>query len=190
MTGMSTMNEVLRVKRIELLQECLPKLKSIAVMYDPGVPHTVHELAADKEAATKLGIEVVGFETIEEAAIADAFTQIARQRHDAVLITPYPLTTAKADVIAVQGLQHRLPCVGEPEQFALAGGFASYGADWTVLFHQSADHIDKILRGAKPGDLPIQAAAAFVLAINEKTAMALGVRIPPNVLVRVDRLIR
>jgi putative ABC transport system substrate-binding protein len=188
-TGTSTMNEVLLTKRLELLQECVPKLKSVAIVHDPSLPHVARELAAYKEAAPKLGVQVVGYEMIKQSDISPVFAEIRHHRHDAVLVAPWSLTTAYATLIADEALKHRLPCVGEPEQFARAGGFASYGADWAALYRQSTDHIDKILRGAKPGDLPIQAATRFILAINKKTADALGIAIPPDVLVRVDRLI-
>ena len=188
-TGTTTMNDDLLAKRIQFLRECLPRMKTLAMVYDPSLYNLKQEIAACEEAAAKYGIRVITMEMTREEDIARTVAEISRQRYDAMLVPAWPLTNSKGGVVASHALKFGIPTIGEPEEFAVAGGFLSYGPDWAALYRRSAYHIDRILRGAKPGDLPIEQPTKFDLVVNLKTAATLGVRVPNAVLARAERII-
>jgi putative ABC transport system substrate-binding protein len=188
-TGLSLMSTELSAKRLQLLKEAIPRLTRVAVLWDPDTPpHTnaVHDL---KAAAPSLSIELnfVSARTPEE--IGPAFSAISRAHSQALYVIESPFFFAHRATLLKLASKARLPVYGE-RHFADAGGLMSYGPNYGDLFSRSAGYVDKILKGAKPGDLPIQQPTKFELVINLKAAQALGLAIPESILLQADEVIR
>jgi putative ABC transport system substrate-binding protein len=185
-TGVSSLSSQLIAKRVELLRELLPKVSHVAILWDetPNSRLSVQEL----EAATRplgLGIHPVGVRGPNE--FARAFSAAARERALIVVASPFMFTERKR--IADLALKHRLPTAVGGREYAEAGGLFSYAVSYPDLFRRAASYVDKILRGAKPADLPVEQPTKFELVINLKTAKALGLSIPQSLLQRADLVI-
>jgi putative tryptophan/tyrosine transport system substrate-binding protein len=182
--------EVTSEKRLQLSKEALPALSRVAVMWDVK-RSTDSGPAATKmvTAAHVLGLRLHDVDVNDSGDYAAAFAAAKRDKAEAVLLVESPRAVANRALIAELGLKHRLPVVSQFSRIVDAGGFMSYGPDLSDLFRRAAAYVDKILKGAKPADLPVEQPTRFELVINRKTAKALGLVIPPSLLLRADRLI-
>jgi putative ABC transport system substrate-binding protein len=188
-TGSTAFQSELAVKRLELLREVMPRLRRIAVIStitQANLP-VITEHTLD-QASKLLKIELVKFVINKSEEFPDLFANIAKQRLEAVLISENPVFNSNVGILAALSATHRLPAAGLAS-FAEAGGLLGYSANRPLLYSRSAIFADKILKGAKPGDLPIERATKFDLIINLKTAKALGINIPQSLVQRADRVI-
>jgi putative ABC transport system substrate-binding protein len=189
LTGLASLSAELIGKRVELLKELLPEIQRVAVLLNPGNPGTPLTLKAVEVASRALAIVVQPIEFRNVGDFAKAFRSATTGGAGAVLIQDDPLTGAAAPHIAELALRHRLPTsVGTPAS-AAAGVLMAYGPDRLDLYRRAAGFVDKILKGAKPADLPIEQPTKFELIINLKTAKALGLTIPASLLHRADQVI-
>jgi putative ABC transport system substrate-binding protein len=187
-TGLSDYHGGTITKRIELLKEVLPGTTKVAVLFNPGYPAASRQLAGIQADAQVLGVTLVAVEARGDAGVSQAFTAIARERAGGLLIIPDPTFTARRR-IADLAIRNRLSSVSTVRQWAEAGVLMSYGTSFTHLWHRAATYVDKILKGAQPGDLPVEQATKFELVINLRTARALGLTVPPALLLRADEVI-
>jgi putative tryptophan/tyrosine transport system substrate-binding protein len=192
-TGLTALNRELGGKRLELLKEAVPKLSRVAVLYDPANPPSLHEvkelLPADAH-ALKLTIQPWEIRAVDD--FEKVFAALNKQRPDGLyVITSGGVMRPNRKRIASFALNSRLPSVSPPsDEFVDAGGLMSYGADDADRYRRVAIYVDKILKGAKPGDLPIEQPTKFELVINLKTAKQIGLAIPPGVLALATKLIK
>jgi ABC-type uncharacterized transport system substrate-binding protein len=187
-TGLSTQTPDLTGKRLELLREVAPGLRRLAIMADFGNSGTVTEMAEVQAAARTLGLDVATFEIRRAEDIAPAFEAL-KGRADAVYVCASALVTARQDHINALALGARLPTMHSLREYVHSGGLMSYGPNFPDLFRRAADFVDKILRGAKPADIPVEQPTKFDLIINLTTAKALGLEIPATLLARADEVI-
>ena len=190
LTGVTTgFAEGFAGKWLELLQETVPRLSSLAVIENPDTA-IARDLARDLEAiAPARGLKFRLIEVREPAALDRAFEQATRKAQ-AVLLLPDPMLAAHREQITALAAKHRLPTIYFLRDFVDSGGLMAYAPDNSVIWRRAADHVDKILKGAKPGDLPIEQPTQYVLVVNLKTAKALGLTIPESILLRADEVIR
>jgi putative ABC transport system substrate-binding protein len=187
-TGLSLQATNLAGKRIEFLREVLPQLRRLAIIFNVGNDQTVLEMGETHAAARTLGLEVAPLEIRRAEDIVPAFEAVKGQA-DALYVVVDQLVVANRTRIVTSALGARLPTIFSTNDFVRAGGFMSYGPNYVDLFRHSADYVDKILRGTKPGDLPVEQPTKFELVINLVTAKALGLTIPESFLVRADEII-
>jgi putative ABC transport system substrate-binding protein len=188
-TGMSLMVPDLGGKRLELLKELLPRLARVAVLWNAANPYPAIVFKETQAAGRSLAIEVQSLEVRGPDDFDGAFEAVRRQRPDALITVEDPLTITYAKRIADFAMVNRLPSLHGAKEFVAAGGLISYGANLTDVFRRAADYVDKILRGAKPGDLPVEQPTTFELVINLKIAKVLGLDISPMLLTRADEVI-
>jgi putative ABC transport system substrate-binding protein len=188
-TGMSLMVPDLGGKRLELLKELLPRLSRVAVLWDAANPYPAIVFKETQAAGQRLGIEVRSLEVRGPNDFGGAFEAASKQRPDALITVEDPLTFNYQGRIADFAVVEQLPSLFGTREDVAAGGLISYGANIADLFRHSAGYVDKILRGAKPADLPVQQPTKFELVINLKTAKALGLDVPPTLLARADAVI-
>jgi ABC-type uncharacterized transport system substrate-binding protein len=188
LTGLSILSSELAGKRIELLREVLPGLRRLAIIGNVGSVSSVLEIAEAQAAARKLGLDVDVLEIRRAEEIAPAFGTL-KSDVQALYVCPDPLVNANHARINTLALGARLPTIQPFRDYLGAGGFMSYGANNADLFRRAGDYVDKILRGAKPGDLPVEQPTKFDLVINLTTAKALGLTIPESFLLRADEVI-
>jgi putative ABC transport system substrate-binding protein len=189
-TGFSLMMTETNVKSLELFREAVPRLSRIAVMWDPATPSHGPGLKAVEEAGPSLGLRVQAVAVRSAPEYENAFSTMVRERAGGVLVLSTPLFIAGAKRLAELALMHKLPSLFGPKHHVTAGGLMSYSPDRADLWRRSATYVDKILKGAKPDDLPVQQPTKFELVINLGTAKALGLTIPPALLQRADELIQ
>ena len=187
-TGLSFQGTELAGKRLELLREVLPNLRRLAIMANVGNPGVVLELREVQAAARKLDLEVDTLEIRRAADIAPAFDAL-KSGAEALYVCGDALLNAHHARINALALGKRLATIRNNRAVVGAGGLMSYGANFSDLFRRSADYVDKILRGAKPADLPVEQPTKFDLVINLTTAKALGLKIPKSFLLRADEVI-
>jgi putative ABC transport system substrate-binding protein len=187
-TGMTILSGELSRKRLELLKDMLPRVSRIAVMYNPAFPGTALDLGQTRDAAQALGLTLEDVEVHRAADLETAVT-IVRQRVEAVVPLADPFFTAHRARILDLTARHRLPGMYYWREFAEAGGLMAYGPNLLDLYRRAAMHVDRILKGARPADIPVEQPTKFELVINLKTAKALGLRIPPSLLARADQVI-
>jgi ABC-type uncharacterized transport system substrate-binding protein len=188
-TGMSLMAPDLGGKRLELLKEVLPRLARVAVLWNAANPYSALVFKETQAAGRTLGIEVQSLEVRAPDDFDGAFETARRQRPDALITVEDPLTVAHRQRVADFTAEQQLPSLHGVREFAAAGGLMSYGASLADLFHRAAGYVDKILKGTKPADLPVEQPTKFDLVINQKTARALGLDVPPMLLARADEVI-
>jgi putative ABC transport system substrate-binding protein len=188
-TGMSLMAPDLGGKRLELLKELLPRLARVAVLWNAANPYSAILFKETQAAGRTLGIEVQSLEVRKPEDLDDAFQAARRQHPDALVSVEDPFTGTYRKRIADFALSEHLPSLHGLSEDVKGGGLMSYGANLADLFRRSAGYVDKILRGAKPDDLPVQQPALFELVINLKTAKAICLDIPPTLLARADEVI-
>ena len=187
-TGVSILASELNVKRLELLKEALPKVSRVAVLWDPGTG-TFH-LPALEAAARSLGVELQILEVRRPEDFQRAFGAARKGRAGALNVLASPFLYGHRQTIIDLAAKNRLPAIYQWREMAEAGGLMSYGPTLSELFRLCATVLDKILKGAKPGDLPVEQPKKFELVINLKTAKAIGLKIPQSVLVRADEVIQ
>jgi putative tryptophan/tyrosine transport system substrate-binding protein len=178
------------VKLLELLKEAVPRASRVAVLGDPASPNTPVLYKQLDAAAPPLGVRLqrVDIRTADELEAA-AFRDMMRTRADALFVMTTPLTWDERRRIASLALENRLPSVCSYQVYAEAGGLIAYAPDLQDLWRRGASYVDKVLRGAKVGDLPVEMAARLLLILNLKTAKVLGLTIPPAVRARADQVI-
>jgi len=189
-TGMTTINTELAAKRLELLKIVAPRASRIAILWDERGSLFRFAVADTEAAAKRAGFTMHSVPVRGPAEIEAAFATVVRGRAGALSIVPSPMFFANRKRLADLAIKHRLPTVVGLREYAEAGGLISYGADNADSFRGAAVFVDKILKGAKPGDLPIEQPTKFELVINLKTAKALGLTIPPSLLGRADEVIQ
>lgn len=189
MTGISFMTLDLVGKRMELLKELLPKARRIAVVATPDHPGDSAERRASQIAAARLGIAIDYVEIGRGKTVADALAAIENTRSDAAMFFPTQTVIGNRVAIAEWSLKRKLPAISGWAQFADGGNIMSYGPNLADASRRLAFYVDRILKGARPGDLPVELPTRVELVVNLKTARALGVAVPPSVLLRADRVI-
>jgi putative tryptophan/tyrosine transport system substrate-binding protein len=187
-TGLSNQTRELAGKRLELLREVVPGLHRLAILGNVGDPFTVLELGEVQVAAGTLSLEVHTLEIRKPEDIAPAFEAL-KGRADALYVQADPLTIANRIAVNTWALGARLPTMHGFREDVQAGGLMSYGTNAPDLFRRAADYVDKILRGAKPADIPVEQPTKFDLVINLTTARVLGLDVPPSLLARADEVI-
>src|SRR5712692_190408 len=181
-TGLSRIPDVAIIgKQLQMLTTCVPNLSRVALLRHPADPFAASALSEAQRVARSLQIRVQAVDVRGPDELENAFAAMTRDRTGAVLAMSGPLNPYKSRVVALAA-KHRLPVLFQHRLWVEAGGLMSYGPDQVDLIRRAATYVDKILKGAKPGDLPIEQAATFELAINLKTARALGLTIPPSLL--------
>ena len=189
-TGLSTFATELSGKRLELLKEIVPKLSRVTFFGNSTAPVNAEALRETEVAAEAIGLQIQYLEVQSAKEIDPAFQAASKGRAQAVLVLRNPLTSIHHARIAELAVKGRLPTMYADREFVEAGGLMSYGPDYIFMYRRVAHYVDKILKGAKPADLPIEQPTKFELVINLKTAQQIGVKIPPNVLARADRVIK
>jgi len=189
LTGMTDQVADLAAKEVQLLKETLPAMQRLALVWERANAPAARGADDVQAAARVLGLRVLPLPIENETDIEQAFNVAARQQADAVIVMHTPLTVGLRAAIARHALDRRLPLLGSPTQFADAGALISYGTDLTQYFRKAAVYVDRILKGARPADLPIEQPTHFELVVNLKTAKAMGVKVPQAVLVRANRVI-
>jgi putative ABC transport system substrate-binding protein len=188
-TGLSNQIVDLTIKHLELLQVAVPKLSRVAVLVNPGHPNHPDMLKNVRAAAKTAIVEVMPLQAATTSEIESAFGAMTRERATALIVLGDPLFFTQARRIADLAVQRRLPTMFWTREMVEAGGLMSYGQDIGEHFHRAATYVDKILRGAKPADLPVELATKIELVVNLKTAKAIGLTIPQNLLFRADKVI-
>jgi ABC-type uncharacterized transport system substrate-binding protein len=190
MTGMTFLAFELVGKRLELLKEAVPKISRVTVMAYPGHPGEERELKETQLSAQALRTVLHYLSVSNSADIDKAFAVIAKEHTDGILAFPDPITMAHRTQIAEFAVKRRLPSVFGWKDYVEAGGLMSYGPNLGESWRRVAVYVDKILKGTKPADLPVERPAKFEFVINLKTAKAIGLTIPPNLLARADKVIK
>ena len=189
-TGLSLVNLELGGKRLELLKETVPKLSRVAVLWNATNPVKTLELKSTQVAAGALGVRVTSYEVRGPTDFAPAFAAIAKARSDGLIPLVETRTITHRKQIGEFAVKNRLPMIAELREFAEAGGLMTYGPSILDLYRRAATYVDKILKGAKPADLPVEQPTKYEMIINLKTAKALGITIPQSILIRADEVIR
>jgi putative ABC transport system substrate-binding protein len=190
-TGLANFRPELSGKRLELLKEIVPKLSRVAIFLGPTSADYVQVLKELDLAAGPLGMKLQHLDIRSPKDFEIAFQTAAKGRADAVLVrVPGPIISPHRTEVAVLASKHRLPVIYDRKEEVEAGGLMSYGVSVADLHRRAATYVDKILKGAKPADLPVEQPTKFELVINLKTAKQIGLTIPPNVLARADRVIK
>ena len=188
-TGMTALGEVLNLKRLELLKETVPGASRVAVLANPVSPYTPPFMRQRDGAVRALGIELPVVEADSRAKLDQAFATLTRDRAAAVLVLTDVMFINERQRIVDLVARIRLPAVYGEREFVEAGGLMFYGASLATMYHRAALYADKILKGARPADLPVEQPTKLELDLNLKTAKAMGLTIPPSVLARADRVI-
>jgi putative ABC transport system substrate-binding protein len=189
-TGQSNLSRELSQKHLELLKEIAPRLARVAALRNPDNPVSALLLRDTEDAAPSFSVQLQVVEVSEPAKFDGAFLAMKRERAEALIVLADPVFLSHRARIAELAAKSRLPAVFNVEQYTEAGGLIAYGPSLTDMFRRAAIYIDKILKGAKPADLPVEQPKKFELVINLKTAKQIGLTVPPNVLARADKVIR
>jgi len=190
-TGLSNISPELSAKRLELLREAVPGLSRVAVLWNPDIRGAVFDYKETVGAARLMGLELQSVEVSRAEDLDRAFSAITRQRAQALVLPgANPVAFMNRGKIATFAQRSRLPSMYPTREYVPAGGLMSYGPSLPDLYRHAAVYVDKILKGAKPGDLPVEQPTKFELVINLKTAKTLGLTIPQSLLVRADEIIQ
>jgi putative ABC transport system substrate-binding protein len=187
-TGLSVQQTDIAGKRVELLREVVPGLRRLAILANIGNPNSVMEMGGVKAAAGTLSVESVTIEIRQAEDIARAF-EAAKGRVDALYVCTEPLVFTNRIRISILAAAARLPTIFGTREYVEAGGLVSYGPNVPDLFRRAGEFVDKILRGTRPSDIPVEQPTKFDLVINLTTAKALGLDLPPSLLARADEVI-
>ena len=188
-TGFAFVEYGMGAKWLELLKEIAPRVTRAVILRDPTLPAGTGQLGAIQALAPSLGVETTPIDVRAAGEIERAIADFARTPNSGLVVTTSPAAVANREAIITLAAQHSLPAMYFVSDFAKDGGLMSYGPDVVAQYRQAADYIDRILKGEKPADLPVQAPTKYELVINLKTAKALGLTIPPSVLARADEVI-
>ena len=189
-TGMSTLSPELMGKRLQLFKEAIPGISRVAVLSNPTISSQALELKEAKVAAGLLKMQLQLLEARAPGDFAGAFSAMTKERADGVIVITSSMFYAERTRIAKLAAESRVPTIYGVKEFAEAGGFMTYGIDVHESFRRAAGYVDKILKGAKPADLPVEQPTKFELVINMKTAKALGLTLPQSLLVRADEILQ
>jgi putative tryptophan/tyrosine transport system substrate-binding protein len=189
-TGFSLSAQDIIPKRIELLRDAVPGITRVAALVNPTQPGSVIELREAERVVRELRMQLQVFEVRDRAQLEKAFSAMPRQRVDGLIVLFDRFFITQLRAIADLAAQHRMPTIHYTSEFAEAGGLLAYGASFPELQRRAATYVDKILKGAKPADLPVEQPTKFDFVINMKTAKALGLTIPPSLLLRADQVIQ
>jgi putative tryptophan/tyrosine transport system substrate-binding protein len=190
-TGLTTLNRELGGKRLELLKEAVPKLIRVAILYDPAAPVSALEMKKDLPVSARaLRLTIQPWEVRDASGFERVFAGLSKDRPDGLYVGSGRLTIENQKKIVRFTLKRRLPSIYNARAGVDAGGLMSYGADLTDSYRRVAIYVDKILKGAKPGDLPVEQPTKFELVINLKTAKQIGLTIPQSLLYRADKVIK
>ena len=190
LTGLSTVNPDAAAKRVELIQEVMPRISRLAVLRNPTNSGSRFPLKETEAGAKRLGIRLQILEARSPDDLEGAFRAATKEQANALIVLADALFFAQRGRLGNLAIKHRLPSMFDDAQSVEVGGLISYGASLTDLFRRAAGYVDKILKGAKPADLPVEQPMKFELVINLKTANQIGLTVPPNVLARADRVIK
>jgi putative ABC transport system substrate-binding protein len=188
-TGTSLQTLDLAGKRLELFREAIPNVRRLVIMADASFPQAMLEMGAVKELARKFGIDVIPVEIRGTEDIAPAFDKLRAEKTDALYVVINELLNANRLRIVTSAQTAKLPTIFGTRDWVLSGGLMSYGPNFPALFGRAAEITDRILRGSKPEDIPVEQPTKFELVINLKTATALGLTVPPTLLTRADEVI-
>jgi len=188
-TGFIQFEYSLSGKWVELLKQIAPGVTRAAVLRDPNIPTGIGQFAVIQSVAPSVGMEVTAISVRDPGEMERAVTAFARSPNGGLIVTPSALTLAHRELIIALAAQHKLPAVYLRRYYAASGGLVSYGYDIVQQFRGAAGYVDRILKGEKPADLPVQAPTKYELVINLKTAKALGLTVPPSLLARADEVI-
>ena len=187
LTGLAFQNQALTAKRLELLKETVPRVSRVAVLWDPTFVVSGHAEAETAARALQLRLQ---FLAVQEAAeLETAFNSATTGRADALLVLASPLLSAHRRTVIESAARRHLPATYEEKRFVENGGLMSYGPNFLNMHRRAATYVAKVLKGAKPADLPVEQPTKFELVINLKTAKAIGLTIPPSLLARADQVI-
>jgi putative ABC transport system substrate-binding protein len=189
-TGLSAQAPEITGKQLELLKEIVPKLSRVGLLGDvtrPGIPQVLREINVTADA---LRVQVQYLEVRVPKDVETAFQAATKEHAEAIIMLGNPVLALQRKQVIELAVKSRLPVMYNRDDFVESGGLMSYGANFLDLFRRAAVYVDKILKGAKPADIPVEQATKFEFAINLKTAKQIGLTIPPNVLARADRVIR
>ncbi len=190
MTGLTLITPEVSGKRLALLKEAFPRRSRVAILWNAADSSKVLDYRETESAARTLGVTLQSVEFRSTQELDSAFSAIARGRADALVAVSDPLTLASRQRIVEFAAKNRLPAIYAAREFVDAGGLIGYGVSYPHLYHRAASFVDKILKGAKPGDLPVEQPTKFELVINLKTARTLGLNIPQSLLARADEVIQ
>jgi putative ABC transport system substrate-binding protein len=188
-TGVSCISSELASKRLQMLKELVPALARVAILYNPDDRNKSWEYKKVQEAAHNMNLTLQAFEANSPSGIDAAFVRMVSDQAQALLIFADPFMNGHVQQLADLSLKHRLPAIYGFREFADAGGLLTYGASTHWVARRGAVYVDKIFKGANPGDLPIEQPTTFELVLNLKTAKALGVTVPDKLLATVDEVI-
>src|SRR5215813_1493524 len=189
-TGLTNIGAELAGKRLEILKETVPKLSRVALMWEPKNAGSAQTWKESQLPAKELGLQLYSMEVSSADQFEGAFKDALKARSAALAVTPMVLASTHRKEIVELAAKSRLPAMHYRESFVESGGLMSYGADLAEHFRRAADFIEKILKGAKPADLPVEQPTKFEFVINLKAAKQIGLTIPPNVLARADKVIK
>jgi putative ABC transport system substrate-binding protein len=190
-TGNSAMSPELSGKRLELLREIIPRLSRVAILWDPDIRGAVLDYRETESSARSLRLQLQSVEVSQVGDLGHALSAVTASRAEALIVPAVsPLVFANRSQIASFAQRNRLPVIYGTKQFVDAGGLMAYGPNAAEQWRRAATYVDRILKGAKPGDLPVEQPSKFELAINLKTAKAIGLAIPPSLLQRADHVIQ
>ena len=188
-TGNTILGAELAGKRLQLLKDILPNLSRVAFLWNPANASQIPHFNEIQAAARALGLTLQSVEARAPNEFESAFLKMIRDRPDALIVTADVMHQRNLARIVDFAAKRRLPAMYQLKAYVEAGGLMSYGASQSDLFRRAADYVDKILKGAKPADLPVERPTKFELVINVKTAKALGLTVPPSLLLQVDQVI-
>jgi len=188
-TGITNFAAQLGGKRLQVLRELVPNARVIGVLLDPNTPSTDAQLREVQEAAHTMGQEIFIVKASSERDFEAAFATVVQQRADALLVLGSAIFTSRREQLVAPAARHSIPAIYSSREFAAAGGLISYGASIADGYHQAGIYAGRILKGEKPGDLPVLQPTKFQLVINLKTANALGLTVPQSLLARADEVI-
>ena len=189
-TGLSSLTHDLAGKRLELLKETVGKLSRLAVLWHPETAGSALAWKENQLIAQKLNLQLQSLEVRGAEDLSTAFQAATKERTQGLVVLRSPIIAIERKRIAELAIKNRLPAIYDDRAYAEAGGLFSYGTNQAELYRRAAVFVDKILKGSKPADLPVEQPTKFELVINLKTAKQIGLAIPPNVLARADRVIR
>jgi putative ABC transport system substrate-binding protein len=190
LTGLTQISPDLAGKRLEILKETVPRLSRVAVLLDYNAGASALSLTQTQDAARRFGIQLTTVEMAEASTFDSAFMTMTKDRAGALVVISSGNFLNEAKRIADLANKHRLPAIYTVKEYVDAGGLMNYGVDLPDLFQRAATYVDKIFKGAKPADLPVEQPTKFEFVINLKTAKQIGLTIPPIVLAKADRLIK
>ena len=189
-TGVTNMAAILTGKRLELLKETIPKVRRVAVLWDPQAPGSTPQWNESQEPARALGLQLHSMQVSSTDKYEAAFKEAVKARSTAVWITLNPLANSNQKLLAALAVSHRLPSICARADYAENGCLISYGPGYTTEGKDGARYVDKILKGVKPHEIPVEQPMKFELLVNLKTAKQIGVTVPPLVLYRADKLLK